>query len=86
MRAVRIAAQLGFVIETQTLIAIQNSAKLIDLIAKERISLELFKILKTNYPADGIRMLSGTGLMEYIIPEFVTLLIVEINKLLLLKI
>src|SRR3989344_1705394 len=72
MRAVRIAAQLGFVVETTTLDAIQQSARLIDLIAKERISLELLKILMTDYPADGIRMLAGTGLMEFIIPELLS--------------
>lgn len=69
MRAVRIAAQLGFVIESETLKAIQKSAALINHIAKERIHDELLKLLATDYPADGIRILAGTGLMEYIIPE-----------------
>ncbi len=69
MRAVRIAAQLGFVIEEQTLKAIRESASLINQIAKERIRDELFKLLKTDYSADGIRVLAGTGLLEFIIPE-----------------
>ena len=30
---------------------------------------ELLKIIGTNYPADGVRLLISTGLMEHIIPE-----------------
>lgn len=69
MRAVRFAATLGFQIEMGTLKAISKRAPLLAKISRERIRDELMKIVGSNYPADGIRMLISTGLMNYIIPE-----------------
>lgn len=71
MRAVRIATQLGFLIEDETRKAIENDASLLNKISKERIRDELFRLLKTNNPADGILLLKHTGLLEYILPELV---------------
>ncbi len=69
MRAVRIAAELGFSIEEKTLIAIKSNATSIHKISKERVRDELFKILKSPYPAEGILILRNVGLMEEILPE-----------------
>ncbi|MEK7154812.1 MAG: HD domain-containing protein [Patescibacteria group bacterium] len=69
MRAIRIAAQLGFTIEEATLQAIQTNAKEIKQISGERIREELFKLLASNYPADGYRLLRSSGLGEQILPE-----------------
>ena len=69
IRAVRIASQLGFVIEEETFKSIQNNAPLIQKIAGERIRVELFKLLKSNRPADGIKILRNTGLLKEIMPE-----------------
>jgi len=69
MRAVRIAAELGFLIEEATFDAIKKNAVLINRIAKERVKEELFKILMSPHPYDGIVMLRNSGLMEQILPE-----------------
>lgn len=69
MRAVRIAGELKFEIEKNTFLAIQQNAKLINNIAKERIKDELFKILKSINPYAGIFHLKESGLMQEILPE-----------------
>ena len=42
---------------------------LLEKVSKERVRDELFKILASTYPADGMRLLISTGLMKYVIPE-----------------
>jgi len=69
MRAIRIAAKLGFSIETETLKAITVKAQLLANISKERVRDELLKIIGSNYPTDGVSLLISTGLMDQIIPE-----------------
>lgn len=69
MRAIRFASQLGFTIESHTLNAISTNATLINKIASERVRDELFKILLSPYPDDGIILLRNTGLLEIILPE-----------------
>lgn len=69
MRAVRLAAQLGFTIEQTTLLAIQANAAKIVQISAERIKDELLKIMASNYPADGYLLLRNCGLAKYILPE-----------------
>lgn len=69
MRAIRIAAELGFVIEEETFEAIKNNSGLISKIANERIKDELFKILSSANQYEGIVMFKNSGLMDVIIPE-----------------
>lgn len=69
MRAVRFAAQLGFDIESRTLEAINEKAHLIQNIAKERIQVELSKVIMSDSAAWGIVMLENCGLLQYILPE-----------------
>ncbi len=71
MRAIRIASQLGFQIEEQTNLAIRKKAPLLEAISKERVRDEFLKILVAPFAYDGILMLKNTGLMEYILPEFI---------------
>ncbi|MFA5827920.1 MAG: HD domain-containing protein [Candidatus Shapirobacteria bacterium] len=71
MRAVRIASQIGFIIEESTFQSIQKNALLINKIAGERIRDELFKILLSGKPSDGIRLLNNTGILKVIIPELI---------------
>lgn len=71
IRAVRIASQIGFMIEECTFQSIQKNAKLINLIAGERIRDELFKILLSPLPREGIKLLKETGLLNEIIPELI---------------
>src|SRR3989338_1149969 len=72
MRAVRIATQLGFTIEPHTLQSIKQAAPTLTAVSWERIRDELFKILASSKPADGITLLDDTDLLPYIIPELIT--------------
>lgn len=69
MRAVRIAAELGFIIEDSTFEAIKMNASLINKIAKERVRDELLKILASPNPYEGIIMFRNSGLMQEVLPE-----------------
>ncbi len=69
MRAVRIASELGFMIEPETLGAIKANAHRITDISAERIHDELLRILASPFAADGILLLKQTGLLKIIIPE-----------------
>lgn len=77
MRAVRLAAQLGFTIESDTLAAIQRNAFLIQNISAERIRDELLKIMASNFAADGYLVLRNSGLGREIMPEMETTFGVE---------
>jgi len=69
MRAVRLAVELDFKIESKTAQAIKEKALFLELIAKERIRDELIKILMTPLAAKGIELLEDLGLLQFIIPE-----------------
>jgi tRNA nucleotidyltransferase/poly(A) polymerase len=69
MRAVRIASQLGFTIEQETMKAIQANASKIGHISAERIHDELMKLMASPYPADGYLLLHNSGLGTEILPE-----------------
>lgn len=69
MRAVRIASELGFIIEPDTLAAIKNNAPSLKQISAERIHDELLRILASPFAADGILLMKSTGLLHEIIPE-----------------
>ena len=70
MRAVRIAAELGFVIEEKTFEAIKANTDLINKIAKERVRDELLKAIGSSNPYEGVMMLRNSSLLQEIIPEF----------------
>jgi len=69
IRAVRIAGQLDFSIEEKTFKSIQKNASLIQNIAGERIRDEIFKILISDKPSNGINLLKNSGLLQELIPE-----------------
>lgn len=69
MRAVRIAGELNFKIDEETFEAIKKNAPLINKIAKERVKDELFKILGSDNPYEGIVHFKESGLMQEILPE-----------------
>lgn len=72
MRAIRFGSQLGFLIETNTLSALQKNAELITNISWERIRDEFLKIVLADYAADGVRLLHSAGLLAHIMPELLT--------------
>ena len=69
VRAVRLAAALGFTIEPATLAGIESNADLVRYLSGERISTELSKLLAAERPSVGLRLLADTGLLERIAPE-----------------
>ena len=77
MRAIRFATQLNFEIEEQSLNAITKNASRIDIITRERIVVELNKILESSVPSIGFLLLEKTGLLERILPELIALKGVE---------
>ncbi|GAA4277851.1 CCA tRNA nucleotidyltransferase [Aquimarina mytili] len=73
MRAIRFATQLGFKIEEKSLQAISRNKDRIKIITKERIVDELNKILLSNKPSIGFKLLEKTGLLTFILPELIAL-------------
>ncbi len=69
MRAVRIAAVLGFSIEPPTEAAIKKHAGLLAFVSKERVRDELIKLLGAREPDRGLDMLRELGLLPHILPE-----------------
>lgn len=73
MRAIRFATQLQFTIEERSLNAIAKNNDRIKIITKERIVVELHKILESKKPSIGFLLLEKTGLLKYILPELTAL-------------
>lgn len=69
MRAIRFSTQLCFEIETNTLRAIAANKERIKIVSAERIVDELNKIILSEKPSVGFRLLEETGLLEIIFPE-----------------
>ncbi len=69
MRGVRFASQLGFDIDEETFDGMCRQADRIKIITKERISVELNKILASPAPSIGLRLMHQTGLLKHILPE-----------------
>ena len=69
LRAVRLAATLGFEIEATTLAAIKKHNSLLQIISKERIRDEFSKLINSDNGMKGIELLRETELINYIVPE-----------------
>lgn len=69
MRAIRQAAQLGFMIEPVTMTSIQKNAEMITKISWERIRDEFYKLLASKHAADGVLVLKNAGILMHILPE-----------------
>ena len=69
MRAVRFASQLGFDIDDETFEGIARQAERIKIITKERIAVELNKIMASPVPSIGLTLMHTSGLLQYVLPE-----------------
>ena len=69
LRAARFAAQLGFVVEETALAAMTAMTDRLEIVSAERVGDELSKLLLSERPVDGIRLLVETGLAERVLPE-----------------
>jgi poly(A) polymerase len=73
MRAIRFAAQLNFSVHYISLKAIKENKERIKIVSQERITDELNKIIMSDKPSVGFKLLFNTGLLEIIFPEMVAL-------------
>lgn len=73
IRAIRFASQLNFIIEQNSLKAIQQNKERLKIVSMDRISTELNKILLLNKPSVGLNLLHQTELLDLILPELTLL-------------
>jgi len=73
LRAIRFATQLNYKIEPSSLNAIKDNAERLEIISKERIADELNKIILTEQPSRGFKLLFSTGLLHQFFPEMIAL-------------
>lgn len=69
MRAVRLATELNFAIETETMASIIKNKENLGRISTERIRDEFLRIINSEQPMQGIVMLEKLGLIDYVLPE-----------------
>jgi putative nucleotidyltransferase with HDIG domain len=69
LRAIRFAANLGFKIEKETWISIQELKKKIHSVSQERIRDELVKMFTRANAGDALKLLDESGLLSELLPE-----------------
>jgi tRNA nucleotidyltransferase (CCA-adding enzyme) len=69
MRAVRQAAQLGFVLDPETQSAIPSTLESFRKVSAERVRDELRKLLLSPQPSHGLELMRQTGLLAEVLPE-----------------
>ena len=77
MRAFRFASQLEFEVDPQIIEASQKLAERLKIISQERITDEFLKILSSQKPSIGLKLLYYSKVMEVIFPEVSNLAGVE---------
>ena len=80
LRAIRFATQLQFKIEEKTLLSIKKNAKRLEIITRERIVTEFNKILLSEKPSIGLKLLYQTELLQQFLPELTALQGVEVRN------
>ncbi len=73
MRAIRFASTLNFKIQENSLNAIKTEAERIKIVSMERIMVEFNKIMMSEKPSVGLKLLEETLLLEKILPELTAL-------------
>ena len=69
MRAIRFATQLNFIIDEETFKGIERNHQRIEIITKERIAEEINKIILSEKPSIGFKLLEKSGLLAIVFPE-----------------
>lgn len=80
MRAVRLAVELNFVIETETMNAIVKNSSNLSRISKERIREEFVRIIQSAQPMQGIIFLDRLNILEHVVPDLIRAKGVEQNQ------
>lgn len=73
MRAVRFAAQLGFVLHPRTRAAIPGSLEVVRKVSRERVAEELSRLVVARDAERGIGLVLSTGLLEAVLPALAAL-------------
>ncbi len=79
LRAARFSAQLGFRVDDDTFDAIEQLRATIEIVSPERIQSELVRLMQSDDPVRGIRVLVETNLIEEFLPE-VSALRLEVDE------
>ncbi len=69
LRTARFAAQLGFDVDDHAIDAIAELRESLQIVSAERVQGELVRLLQTDDPVRGIRLLVATGLAGEFLPE-----------------
>ncbi|WP_040167990.1 CCA tRNA nucleotidyltransferase [Microbacterium gorillae] len=69
LRGARFASQLEFEVAPDTLAAIAELRETLAIVSPERVQSELVRLLETDDPSRGLRILVDTGLIEQFLPE-----------------
>ncbi|NYE18526.1 CCA tRNA nucleotidyltransferase [Microbacterium immunditiarum] len=70
LRAARFASQLRFAVDPDTEAAIADLRQTLSIVSPERVRAELVRLLQTDDPVRGIRILVETRLIDEFLPEF----------------
>ncbi|QMU96738.1 CCA tRNA nucleotidyltransferase [Microbacterium esteraromaticum] len=79
LRAARFSAQLDFGIEDGTFAAIEKLTETLKIVSPERVQGELVRLMQTDDPIRGIRVLVESGLIDEFLPE-VSALRLEVDE------
>ena len=79
LRAARFSAQLGFDVDSDTLGVIEQLRQSLKIVSPERVQGELIRLMQTDDPVHGIRVLVDTGLIDEFLPE-VSALRLEVDE------
>jgi tRNA nucleotidyltransferase (CCA-adding enzyme) len=80
MRAVRLVAELGFALDSETAAAIKEKAPNLGHISRERIRDEFVRILESSEPMLAFVLSQQLGLLEYIAPDLTRGVGIEQNQ------
>ncbi|MGF2949524.1 CCA tRNA nucleotidyltransferase [Microbacterium alcoholitolerans] len=79
LRAARFSAQLDFTVADATFAAIEKLGATLKIVSPERVQGELVRLMQTDDPVRGIRVLVDSGLIEQFLPE-VSALRLEVDE------
>ncbi len=80
MRAFRFASQLNFNVDEKILNAANKLAKRLKIVSQERITDELFKILSSDKPSIGLKLMQKTNVMNIVFPQISNLTGIDQRK------
>ncbi|MEJ1089668.1 CCA tRNA nucleotidyltransferase [Microbacterium sp. Mu-80] len=69
LRAARFSAQLDFAVDDDTFAAVERLRETLKIVSPERVQGELVRLMQTDDPARGIRVLVDSGLIDEFLPE-----------------